>query len=465
MNKSLLEYATENNLQYLLTEWDQGKNGNITPAQVAPRSHQKYWWRCSKGHEWDAPVYSRVAGKRCPYCTGRKVQKGYNDLATTHPEIAVSWHPTKNGDIKPTDVTAGSNNKYWWICDKGHEWEADVTTRTSGRNCPYCTNRLLLTGYNDLATTHPDIAASWHPSKNGDVKPTDVIAGSHDKYWWVCDKKHEWEAAVYSRAAGRYCPYCTGRKVLAGFNDLATVYPNVVKMWHPTKNGNRTPSNVLAGSSSKAWWICKLGHEWESWIHHVVNGSGCPICNGKQVLIGYNDLKTLDPEVAAQWHPELNGDLTPEMVAKSSNKYVWWQCDLGHAWKASINSRTGKVRPGCPYCTGRKALAGFNDLETLQPMLATQWFQELNGDLKPSDVTCGCNKKVWWQCEEGHIWDAVINSRAGAQHCGCPICTNSISKKKQERYKLIEQEVRLRILNREKAEELRKSKEKALEKL
>ena len=56
---------------------------------------------------------------------------------------------------------------------------------------------------------------------------------------------------------------------------------------------------------------------------------------------GFNDLAAKAPDVAAQWHPTLNGNLTPEMVTPGSHRRVWWQCPLGHTWKAFVYSRTG----------------------------------------------------------------------------------------------------------------------------
>ena len=89
---------------------------------------------------------------------------------------------------------------------------------------------------------------------------------------------------------------------------------------------------------------------------------------------------------------------------------------------------------GCPYCAGRKVLPGFNDLATLEPKIAAQWHPTLNGGLTPDGVTVGCHRKVWWQCQEGHVWKAAIYSRAGPQKCGCPICAGRVSKKRLVRY-------------------------------
>ena len=81
--------------------------------------------------------------------------------------------------------------------------------------------------------------------------------------------------------------------------------------------------------------------------------NGCPYCGNKKVLAGFNDLASIEPEIAAEWHPELNGALTPEMVTAGSNRKVWWLCPEGHVWRTAISNRTNaKKRTGCPVCAG-----------------------------------------------------------------------------------------------------------------
>jgi hypothetical protein len=134
-----------------------------------------------------------------------------NCLAMTNPELAIEWHPIKNGDLTPNDITAGSHKKVWWQClkDPSHQWEAVIKSRTFGRKCPYCTNRLVCSS-NCLAATNPELAVEWHPTKNGNLTSKDVVAGSHKKVWWQClkDPSHEWIVSCGERASGRGCPLC-----------------------------------------------------------------------------------------------------------------------------------------------------------------------------------------------------------------------------------------------------------------
>ena len=77
-------------------------------------------------------------GTGCPYCAGKKVLKGYNDLKTVNPTLAKEWNYEKNNGLTPEDVMPNSNKKVWWKCSKGHEWQAMVINRNKGRGCPKC---------------------------------------------------------------------------------------------------------------------------------------------------------------------------------------------------------------------------------------------------------------------------------------------------------------------------------------
>lgn len=362
------------------------------------------------------------------------------DYCRTHgrPELLREWHPAKNAPLTPEGITYGSKRSVWWKCKKGHEWQTAVYTRAAGSGCPYCAGKRAWPGENDLASQRPDLATQWHPTKNNGVTPADIPLGSHHMAWWVCEKGHEWKAIVKSRAiGGTGCPVCANRALLPGINDLATTHPELARQWHPAKNGSLTPHDVMAGTRRKVWWRCDRGHEWQAAVSSRAVGTGCPVCAGKTAIPGENDLASLFPAIAAQWHPTRNGGLTPEKLTPYSNKKAWWLCPLGHEYTAAVAARITD-RSGCPYCAGRKVLPGFNDLATLEPKVAAQWHPTLNGALTPEQVTTGSHKKVWWECPNGHIWKAVIYSRAGpgSRKCGCPVCAGRIQPERTERYRL-----------------------------
>lgn len=277
---------------------------------------------------------------------------GVNDLFTLNPELAAQWHPTKNGQLTPQNVTGNSGRKVWWLCSLHHEWEISVNTRAKGSGCAFCCGQRVLAGFNDLASVNQELAAQWHPTKNGTLTPKDFTAGSGSKVWWICPLFHEWEATISSRTKGRGCHRCSGRLLIVGSNDLATLNPALAAQWHPTKNGVLTPRDVMVSTNKKVWWICSLFHEWATVIADRTRGYNCPYCSGQSVLAGFNDLLTTNASLAAQWHPTRNGALTPAHVSAGASHKVWWICDFGHEWKAVISSRTG-AGAGCSKCSVR----------------------------------------------------------------------------------------------------------------
>lgn len=357
MRKSLYDFCMEQGLEYLLKQWDTERNAPLTPQTVtAGSSDKRIWWRCEKGHAWQSAVYSRAkVGTGCPYCAGKRPVPGETDLAACFPEIAAQWHPTKNAPLTPDQVLPGSHNMAWWVCKKGHEWRAAVKSRVSGCGCPVCTGRKVVPGENDLASQYPLLMKEWHPTKNGALRPQDLTSGTYRKVWWRCQYGHEWKASVASRTrSGSGCPYCVGKRVVSGETDLLTRYPLIAAQWHPDRNGKLLPSQVSAYSNRKVWWRCPLGHDYQAMVGSRTNqGSGCPVCAGRKVLRGFNDLATVEPQVAAQWHPSLNGTLTPDMIVSRSHRKVWWSCPEGHVWKATVYSRTGAQKCGCPVCAGK----------------------------------------------------------------------------------------------------------------
>ena len=263
----------------LVPEWHPTKNEDLTADDVTEGSNRKVWWLCENSHAWDAVVASRAAGGcGCPYCSGRRVSDA-NRLSIKFPDVAKEWHPTENGDLTPYDVAIASNRKVWWICKEGHKWEAVIPSRTlGGSGCPYC-GGLLVSDANRLSIKFPGLVKEWHPTKNGKLTPDDVSYGSVRKAWWHCERGHDWEAAVWSRAGiGAGCPYCSGLLVTDD-NRLSLRNPELVKEWHPDKNGKLTPDLVPYGSGRKVWWVCDRKHEWEAAISDRANENGCRSCS------------------------------------------------------------------------------------------------------------------------------------------------------------------------------------------
>lgn len=434
---------------HLVKEWDYKKNSPLLPTDVRKFSNKRVWWKCRLGHSWQAPVSRRTGGSGCPYCSGNLVWVGFNDLLTTHPDVALEWDTDKNEGLTARDVSAGSNTKFWWKCIYGHSWNTTVASRTSGTGCPYCAGKKVITGQTDLKTLYPYLISEWDYEKNKPLIPEQITAFSNKKVWWLCSEGHSWYAPVYVRAKGHSCPYCSGKKAIPGENDIKTLYSQIASEWDYEKNGDLRPENVKKNSNRKVWWKCSKNHSWQTTVYHRTSGNNCPVCAGKKVWEGFNDLETTFPDVALQWDYEKNKDLTPRNVIAFSNKKVWWVCEKGHSSYESIYTRTRSKK--CPVCLGKTVLEGYNDLATVCPEIAVEWNYEKNKHLKPTEITAASNKMVWWTCDKGHEWQAPVYSRKNGN--GCPYCAGRC---------IIEGETDLKTLRPDIANEWNYSKNKGL---
>jgi hypothetical protein len=286
-------------------------------------------WRCPEGHEWEATVSSRaLAGAGCPVCAGLDVWTRRNDLATEYPELA------EEALFDATQVKSGSSRKLRWRCKAGHEWEAVVRSRAlQGRGCPMCAGQRAISGVNDLATRFPEVA------REALFDATREMWGSNKRLRWRCPSGHEYAMRVADRTVdGALCPYCQGKRVLTGFNDLATTHPELASQCLDD------PTTISAGSGKKVLWRCGEGHEWRSVVgNRATKNIGCPYCSGQRTLPGFNDLATVSPGLARQ---AVDFDCTT--VTYRSGKKVLWRCGEGHEWMATIASRSNGA--GCPSC-------------------------------------------------------------------------------------------------------------------
>ena len=460
----------------LAKEWSYNLNGTLTPEDVTAKSGKKVWWKCSKGHEWQAVVYSRATGRGCPICmSGLQTsfqeyailyylekcgieaihsyrKRGYEiDIYIPSKKIGIEydgyfWHKDKiDKDLEKNLKCNNDNIKLYrirenlpplkdtsidYIIHKEHELskiiklilseiiENDVDIDLERDSIEIENMRIFVEKEHSFLSLNPDVALEWNFEKNGCLMPENFTLNSGKKVWWKCIKGHEWQASIANRTRGTGCPYCSNQKNLRGYNDLLTTNPSLAEEWNYEKNDGLTAMDVSLNSNKKVWWKCSKGHEWEAVIANRSAGSGCPYCSGHKVLKGYNDLGTINPTLANEWNYDKNGDVTPEDFTANSGKNAWWKCTSGHEWKARIINRNNGI--GCPYCSGRIAIHGENDLQTVNPILAAEWDYESNGELTPIDVLPKSDKKVWWKCQYGHKWQSAIKNRSNG--CGCPIC-------------------------------------------
>ena len=502
-NNNLQVWCLQNDMQYLLDEWDYEKNGALTPFEVSKGSERKVWWRCSKGHGWEATVGSRTHMKSgCPYCAGKKAIKGETDIMTLYPEIAEEWHPNKNGDLKPSDVTTGSGKKVWWLGKCGHEWQAQVSNRIyENSGCPICdkenhtsfAEQALLfyvkKYFPDTVNSNQEVIGMeldiYIPSLKIAIEYDSLYRhkdynGREQKKNQLCEDNNillirireeglelydDCHCIVRTNIQSNYSLSEVIKKVLFDIDNiletdididrdsmliysqyiktpkkknLKNSYPELAEEWHPTKNEKITADMIPPKSEIKVWWLGKCNHEWQAVVSSRVRGNGCPCCDGKVTVQGFNDLATTNPDFLQEWDYD-NNEIKPTEVTAGSNKKVWWKCQVcGNRWQAKISHKTrGR---GCPECGKikqgknkvRNLLQVTGSLEEKCPELAKEWHPVRNGDLKPCDVTTGSHKKIWWECHIcGHEWEAVIKSRVSG--CGCPQCGRRKSAKSRNK--------------------------------
>lgn len=397
------------------------KNSMLDLVGIHPGSTQKINWTCKAGHYWDAPVRSRVRGYGCPSCSSVRVDKGRTDIASQKPEWLVEWS-SNNPD--PAEVAVHSNKKYEWICElnKKHVFLMSPNDKSVSRRngCPYCSAKKVFLGETDLGTTHPDLTKEW--GRQNKITYKEVTAGSSLRVSWTCPSNHDYVTTVSKRAKrGQGCPICSNKRVVQGENDMATTHPELAAEIDLGVTENQGWETLSAGSARMLAWRCKNDHRWlQRAVVRSRMGTGCPFCAGQRVVTGQNDFATSHPHLLKEWDFAENGDLDPKKLFPNTEVTVHWICRSGHKWATTLAHRAS-LGIGCPYCSGRKASPGINDVQSSE--FGDSWDYELNEGVDPAWVHRGSTSIFYWRCLEGHSWRTA--SRHRNEGSGCPTCAPS----------------------------------------
>lgn len=341
------------------------------------------------------------------------------------------WDYKRNGDIKPADFSmAGSgvntSTKVWWICEKGHSYYTTIGSRLTGTECPYCKNRKPLGGFNDLGTIYPGVAALWDYTRNGNLKPSQVLPGSRKKVWWFNPETGETKYRSVASVT-RYLVKSGENKIRKARPERAlfNTYPKIAAEWDYNKNDpDLSPQEIACGSTKKVWWICPVGHSFQAPVfrrcrQNNTTTRGCPFCAGKEVLPGFNDLKTKYPEIAAQWDLFRNYPETPDHILSGINTLYWWRCGKGHTWQASPNTRTN-MKEQCPFCSGQK-ISFENSIAAKFPFLIMREWDFRNSE-DPKTLPAESNKIVNWVCPKcGYVYRIAVAYKIKGYGL-CPKC-------------------------------------------
>ncbi|MET4705626.1 hypothetical protein ABIB54_003131 [Frigoribacterium sp. UYMn621] len=310
---------------------------------------------CPFGHEYTARILkgTNVIDQKipaCQYCTGREIQPGVNDLASRAPKIGAELAIKENGGTRPENIAVSDRRDYFWQCpvDSRHVYPASPSNRVHAKStCPICLNRLILPGINDVATTHPATTADWDPAALEQDPPTKFSAGSKKWIPFLCPNGHHITMAIVDRVTAGKCPDCIKLDTRSSRDGLPITHPDIAEQWHPTLNGDNLPGDFTHGSRFSVWWDCPNGHPYQQRIERKVNGYGCPICTRRTFRSGGNDIATLHPTLAPEFHPYMNGVRTAAETKAGVGRY-WWRCGNNHKTQQSIVHRYESK--GCTEC-------------------------------------------------------------------------------------------------------------------
>lgn len=409
-------YNLSTRFPHVAAEWHDDRNEPLLPTDVTPFSSKKVWWRCSAGHEWQAPVARRTNGRRgCPYCSGRYASHT-NSLLDYDPTLAKQWHPTKNGALRPRSVTPSSTRRVWWLCSNGHEWEASVANRTRGTACPYCSNKKV-NAQNSLAVSLPELVDQWDCEKNNGVTPHEVTAGSGRIVWWRCSRGHSWPAAVKDRARGSGCPQCspnTSKMEIRIFTELSVIFESVG--WRVRVAGRECDiylqDHKLAVEIDGYYWHKDKRRKDEA-KNAVMRAEGIEI-----IRVREPELPRLSDHDVIQRPRESQISVLHRLLAQIARirPDLRERIDRNTAERRYLND--SEYRQICASLPGPPSHLS---LQLVRPGLAAEWHVDRNYPLQASHFSVGSNYRAWWQCERGHEWRTAINNRNNGSNC--PYCS------------------------------------------
>ena len=489
MKPCLEKWCKENNRTDLLKEWDLEKNYPLTPSKISFGSAKKVYWKCTQhGHSFITEVRNRTERRSCcPFCSGRQILEGFNDIVTLYPTIIKEWNYEKN-NVDPRTLGKGSHYRASWICSSCQkEYESTVYSRVNNHACPYCSGRKMTVGKNDLQTRFPNLTQEWDYEKNAPLTPRDISYGNAKKVFWICPQGHSYIKSINARTNKGYgCPYCSGMELLSGFNDLATMHPEYLPEWDHEKN-QISPTEIIYNSTRQIHWVCPNGHQYSSSPSDRNRYKiACPQC--------MRELQTSFPEQALfyyikrSFHDAENGNkealdgreldiYIPSKQAAVEYDGIYWHS--GERRKENdlektalclargitlyrireTHSQVEDIRPqGNTYWYKVRDFRAFEeiirdllvelgvkditvdldkDAISIQeqyvflikehsiasefPEVAQDWDYKKNGRITPEMIVSGSNAVYHWKCKKcGHEWATTVSSRASGT--GCPVC-------------------------------------------
>ena len=317
-----------------------------TPEECTSGSKRKVWWKCDKGHEYSAVVYSRTAGNGCPFCDSER--------KTSFPEQCIVYYLKKIAEVQTQyklengltlDIFLPGSNI--GIEYDGEHWHKNVDRDI--RKSELCSR----SGIRLIRILEPGCAFECADSDCIRLENvnSEAINSAIEQLVNLIGCAIDADVDIARDSIAIMESYITHEKEIS----LESEFPDLVRNWHYALNGCLLPSMFPPYSNKEVWWHCSVcGDAYKKRISsRTKDGQGCPVCAGKKIKKGFNDLATRNPVLASEWHPDKNNGLKPDEVTPNSHKKAWWQCPTcSHVWEAEIKSRNqGR---GCPQCAKQR---------------------------------------------------------------------------------------------------------------
>lgn len=421
-NNSLWAWCIENNRLELLEEWDIEGNEGLTPKDITKSYSEKVFWICKSNyeHRWDSTVSNRVYNNSgCPHCKNnstsypeqyiyyvlkQKLEKVENRRVLGGYEYDISIKDRKN---KIKLLVEYDGYYYHRVVNNNEKRERQKERYAKRIKYDFIRIREV------LESEEVTMVGNVIEYKNrGNINQLNTIVEMlidyiNNTYGVNITKDIPEDAEQLAKENSAKEKY---------EKSIEVTHPKLVKLWDKENNGGLKPSHFTKGSGVEVYWKCSKGHSFKSKIIQMTSNISCPYCSGKKVLEGFNDLATTHPHLIEEWDFKKN-IIKPTKISKGSTKDAWWICSKGHSYQTKVKNR-GVFNSGCPYCSGKKVLEGFNDLKTTHPYLIEEWDFKKNV-IKPTEISKGSNTEVWWKCKDNneHIYQMSVNQKVNGGKC------------------------------------------------
>jgi very-short-patch-repair endonuclease len=392
------------NNQDFIVQWS--KRNTLSPEECGVA--HKVWWVCALGHEWEAMPADRIRGRGCPYCAHCLPSKEYN-LAVCYPHLVKEWD--MRNLCSPSDVLPGSSHKYWWNCQFGHRWQSSINNRAKGSGCPYCCG-FYATPQNSIMR-FSNLVSEFNAEKNIGLDINRITGGSVRKLWWKCVNGHEWQASPNMRTRGRGCPHCNKKYSdveIRLWAEAKAVFGNA--QWSEKIDGIEVdvylPSlNIGIEADGSYWHKDKTDKDTEK--NRLLADKGIQIIRLREKplpLISENDIGCTVGEDRLTVVKRVF-----KKIAAIKNIDIWWYLQgTSFVGEEEYCKKIEQVQ------FPKKSVIDTN------PELASEWNMEKNKGITLKSFSFRSNKRVWWKCDKGHEWQAVVADRTRGRSGNCQEC-------------------------------------------